>query len=932
MDQPIITKSDVDQQTRRAARWSLIGCSALVFITSVCIMVLELTASRLIAKAVGSSLYTWTSVIGVILAGISIGNFLGGWLADRYDHRRSLAWLFFISSFCCMTIYPLSQLMSTRGRPDWISWQVWVVIIVSSLFLHPSIALGMISPITASMALAKARHTGSTVGNVYAWGAMGSIVGTFLAGFYLISLFGTQHIIWMTAATLALLGIIVASGQRMYRGAMIFGWLQLIFWIGMLASVRQSQASAADRVWLRELLGQAHELGLKMKLRSDDPDEYNAESDYFYINVANRHEGGDTVKALHLDHLTHSYFNPLKPTELYYDYEDVYAAVTERAAETWKRETSLTFKTEPGEGWQLPTWAKYDSATKKLTVRGAINAKKRAALLLASPSGEYWKAIEDLTSAENMAQMSGLSSIALEKLPPNTVIPETLGKKVRHDDILGTLIRYDTVTDQEREALLNLAPDSEYRLAVEELFGQSRRVSTLFLGGGGFVFPRWIEANFPKQPLIHVLELDPAVKLAVQREMGLPEDDKTFVKTLVGDARNTVDDLLNGMALEPGATGKHNHYDFAYGDAFNDFSVPWHLTTKEFAEKIKSLLTPNEGVFLVNIIDIYPRAEAPVQKALGFAEVADIQGPVPPAVWPAGRAKEKWQAVPDQSQYGKVEIFEQADGHFKFRIHEAMSDAHYNAWTKLLDQSPPVEIAKEDPQKTPEPTSKSTSKSKLQTLTEAIADLSDISNQTPVYTGHLPTAMVPANLEKNRWVLAQAPYDFLEIKLRETPEGAKLRTSNSQSFLLGLRGVMSPSREQELVKLAGSDVELQQIFKSLSQQSRDAKPGRFLGAYVNTVSQVYPNVYVFSANEGLPTAARDTFVVACSLKPLNFADLKRSGGYWGTSQFAAMETKSNNETVYSSQMTSILELARGMTLTDDYAPVDNLLVPVFAEQ
>ena len=101
---------------------------------------------------------------------------------------------------------------------------------------------------------------------------------------------------------------------------------------------------------------------------------------------------------------------------------------------------------------------------------------------------------------------------------------------------------------------------------------------------------------------------------------------------------------------------------------------------------------------------------------------------------------------------------------------------------------------------------------------------------------------------------------------------------------------------------------------------------------MNTVCQVYPNVYVFSANEGLPSASRDTFVVACSLKPLSFSDLKRSGGYWGTPQFAAMETKSNNTQVYSSQMTSILELARGMTLTDDYAPVDNLLIPVFADQ
>ena len=72
--------------------------------------------------------------------------------------------------------------------------------------------------------------------------------------------------------------------------------------------------------------------------------------------------------------------------------------------------------------------------------------------------------------------------------------------------------------------------------------------------------------------------------------------------------------------------------------------------------------------------------------------------------------------------------------------------------------------------------------------------------------------------------------------------------------------------------------------------------------------------------------------MACSLKKLDFTDLESSGGYWTTAPFASMESKSDSERVYTSQMTSILELARGMTLTDDFAPVDNLLIPVFAEQ
>src|SRR5947208_2457213 len=77
--------------------WALMGCNLIVFGASVCIMVLELSASRLIAQHLGQSLYTWTSVIGVVLAGITLGNYLGGWLADRFSPRKVLAWLFLIA-------------------------------------------------------------------------------------------------------------------------------------------------------------------------------------------------------------------------------------------------------------------------------------------------------------------------------------------------------------------------------------------------------------------------------------------------------------------------------------------------------------------------------------------------------------------------------------------------------------------------------------------------------------------------------------------------------------------------------------------------------------------------------------------------------------------------------------------------------------------
>ena len=72
----------------------------IVFVSSACMMVLELVAGRIVAPYVGVSLYTWTTIIGVILAGMSLGNYLGGRMADRWASYGLLSLLFFVQLFC----------------------------------------------------------------------------------------------------------------------------------------------------------------------------------------------------------------------------------------------------------------------------------------------------------------------------------------------------------------------------------------------------------------------------------------------------------------------------------------------------------------------------------------------------------------------------------------------------------------------------------------------------------------------------------------------------------------------------------------------------------------------------------------------------------------------------------------------------------------
>ena len=65
----------------------------------------------------------------------------------------------------------------------------------------------------------------------------------------------------------------------------------------------------------------------------------------------------------------------------------------------------------------------------------------------------------------------------------------------------------------------------------------------------------------------------------------------TRVVTYNGDAREVVE-----------AKQGTGTYDLVFGDAFNDYQIPYHLTTREFAQKVRNLLTPR-GLYLALVID-----------------------------------------------------------------------------------------------------------------------------------------------------------------------------------------------------------------------------------------------------------------------------------------------------------------------------------------
>ena len=171
----------------------------VVFICGAVVMAYEIIGSRMLGPYVGTSMFVWTSIIGVILLSLSLGYMWGGRIADKKPRADILSLFIFIAGiFIILSTFLrgpiLNLLLNSIGN-------VKVVSIIASLLLFtiPSVLLGMVSPFAARIKLKTVEKSGSTVGNLYAISTVGSIIGVFLAGFYFIPNFKITSILLLLA-------------------------------------------------------------------------------------------------------------------------------------------------------------------------------------------------------------------------------------------------------------------------------------------------------------------------------------------------------------------------------------------------------------------------------------------------------------------------------------------------------------------------------------------------------------------------------------------------------------------------------------------------------------------------------------------------------------------------------------------------------------
>ncbi len=207
------------------------------FFSGFALMVMELVSSRIMSPIIGSSVITWTSVIGTTILGLSIGALIGGHFADKYPVKRTLFYAFLASALLVGLIPALVPLVRTLASVE-MSLLVLTSLISFSLFLLPATAMGSIQPIILKLYAKNFTDIGKEYGAISAAWSLGSILGVFLTGFLFVATIGSIQ-------TLVLIALVLIMFAAFFHESKVILVILFIIAGGTLGSVVSVQPNMA---------------------------------------------------------------------------------------------------------------------------------------------------------------------------------------------------------------------------------------------------------------------------------------------------------------------------------------------------------------------------------------------------------------------------------------------------------------------------------------------------------------------------------------------------------------------------------------------------------------------------------------------------------------------------------------------------------------
>lgn len=185
---------------------------ATVFITGAAVLIIEITAVRILSPVYGSSLYVLSSILTIILTALSLGYWYGGKKADQETSVNNLLnHLFYMIAvsglFIIGLLIPKELILPYIDSSTYP--KIGTLIISFGLFFTPTLLLGIVSPYVIKIQSLSnpIEKIGTVVGATFFWGTAGSIFGSLITGFFLIPHLGIIQTIILVGIILVILGL-----------------------------------------------------------------------------------------------------------------------------------------------------------------------------------------------------------------------------------------------------------------------------------------------------------------------------------------------------------------------------------------------------------------------------------------------------------------------------------------------------------------------------------------------------------------------------------------------------------------------------------------------------------------------------------------------------------------------------------------------------
>lgn len=180
----------------------------IAFGSGAAVMAMELIISRILTPVFGSSTYTWGSLIGLVLTGLSLGYFLGGRIADKDPKFKKICAIIFSAGLYIVFIPFIAPVVLGFTLTALPQNQFSSLFATFILVFFPTTLLGFVSPYVIKLGTEALHKVGNISGTLYSISTAGSIFGTFLTIFVLIPTMDVRTVLFGVGVVLMIISLL----------------------------------------------------------------------------------------------------------------------------------------------------------------------------------------------------------------------------------------------------------------------------------------------------------------------------------------------------------------------------------------------------------------------------------------------------------------------------------------------------------------------------------------------------------------------------------------------------------------------------------------------------------------------------------------------------------------------------------------------------